>query len=344
MPRLVDFLPFAALVPLPLLVMGAVYGTGWSILAIIYLTVLAFLLDETLPRYFGLESGRWARQIPVILALAHLVLLPLAVIRLGGDNDLTTTDKALIFIAFGLFFGTVSMANAHELIHRPDRMRRTLGTMVFTSLLFGHHVSAHLGVHHRFVATPHDPNSARLNEGFYRFFARAWRGSFRAGLKVETARHGLTWHHPYGVYISGALATLGLAFWIAGPTGALACLGLAAFAQMQLLLSDYVQHYGLSRAQTTPGKYVPVTPAHSWNSPHRFTAALMLNAPRHSDHHAHPSTPYHALRLLEDQGALLLPHSLPAMSVLALSPTLWRRVMNPRVAAIRRENSTPGAV
>ena len=112
----------------------------------------------------------------------------------------------------------------------------------------------------------------------------------------------------------------------------LAHIALAGFAQSQLLLSDYVQHYGLSRKVGPDGRPEPVGPAHSWNAPHWMTGHMMLNAPRHSDHHAHPSRPYPALALAAPGAVPTLPRSLPAMACLALVPPLWRRVMDPRAA------------
>jgi len=95
-------------------------------------------------------------------------------------------------------------------------------------------------------------------------------------------------------------------------------------------MSDYVQHYGLRRTVGPDGRPEPVGPRHSWNAPHWFTSALMLNAPRHSDHHAHPSRPYPELTLPAPDTAPTLPHSLPVMACLALWPSQWRRVMDPR--------------
>ena len=58
---------------------------------------------------------------------------------------------------------------------------------------------------------------------------------------------------------------------------------------------------------------------------------MMLNAPRHSDHHMHPSRAFPALELTP--GTMpMLPRSLPVMAVLALVPPLWHRVMDRRVA------------
>jgi alkane 1-monooxygenase len=105
-------------------------------------------------------------------------------------------------------------------------------------------------------------------------------------------------------------------------------LSLCLYAQTQLLLSDYVQHYGLRRAEVN-GRAEPVGPQHSWNAPNPFSSALMLNAPRHSDHHARPARPYPGLELNRETMPIL-PYSLPMMAVIALVPPLWRRVMDKR--------------
>jgi alkane 1-monooxygenase len=56
---------------------------------------------------------------------------------------------------------------------------------------------------------------------------------------------------------------------------------------------------------------------------------MMLNAPRHSDHHINPARPFPVLTLIPGQMPML-PHSLPVMAVLALVPPLWRRLMDKR--------------
>jgi alkane 1-monooxygenase len=117
---------------------------------------------------------------------------------------------------------------------------------------------------------------------------------------------------------------------------------IAGYAQIQILLSDYVQHYGLHRAHTSQGRLEPVGPHHSWNAPHVMSAAMTLNAPRHSDHHVTPHRPYPALQL--DRATMpVLPHSLPVMAVLALVPPLWRRVMDRRAARWRESSGGAAA-
>lgn len=337
----VRFFAIAAAAPIPLLGLGALFGGVWVWAALGYITVLAFSLDQLVaitqnPAAPDAEFPA-ANRLSVVLATGHFAVLILAIIGLSGATNLGGGERFALFMAAGLFFGQISNSNAHELIHRGNRALHRLGTWVYISLLFGHHTSAHPLVHHRYVASPKDPNSARPGESFYRFAPRAWIGSFRAGFAAEKSRlarveRAMWWQNPYALYVSGAAAIALAVLALIGPAGLLAYVALAAYAQTQLLLSDYVQHYGLNRAEID-GKLEPVGPQHSWNARQWFTSLMMLNAPRHSDHHAHPNTPYPNLIL--PQGAPMLPRSLPAMATLALFPSLWRRVMDPRARAIR---------
>ena len=132
------------------------------------------------------------------------------------------------------------------------------------------------------------------------------------------------------LYVGGVVLALLVSVLIAGWGGLIAHLGLATYAQTQLLLSDYVQHYGLQRGRRADGRYLPVGPEHSWNAPKWYSSAMMLNAPRHSDHHLRPARPFPALTIADDMPRL--PYSLPVMAVIALVPPLWRRVMDRRLA------------
>lgn len=330
----------ATLAPLPLLVLGALLGGPWIWLALFYLTLFTFTLDQAVAMASrnaaqGAEFPA-ADRLSTLLALAHFALLPLGIWALAGGTGLGAVERGAVFFSFGLFFGQVSNSNAHELIHRGSRGLFTLGKWVFISLLFGHHTSAHRLVHHVHAATPKDPNSAHHGQSYYHFLPRAWVGSFRAGLAAERARMTQAKGarlNPYYSYVGGALALLVLVLALAGWRGLLAYLALAFYAQAQLMLSDYVQHYGLSRRILPDGRPEPVGPQHSWNTRHWFSSALMLNAPRHSDHHSHPARPYPALQLPES--APLLPYSLPAMCAAALVPPLWRKMMDRRAARVR---------
>jgi alkane 1-monooxygenase len=320
------------LTPAALLAMGAMAGGLWIVLAVIYLTAFISIFDRLIHHVSPHNEFPSGDTLNITLAVVHLTLLPLVVAALA-EGTLTPLEKAGLFFAAGLYFGQVGNANAHELIPRSAKHLHRLGMWVYISLLFGHHTSAHVLVHHTHVATHLDPNTSKRGENFYRYALRAWTGSFTQGYRAEAARlakiNRPRWRNPYVAYIGGAAVFIALAFLAGGPKAATAYICLAAYAQMQLLMSDYVQHYGLTRKTDANGKPQAVGTQHSWNSPHWLSSALMLNATRHSDHHAHPARPYPALTIPPD--APMLPKPLPLMASIALIPPLWRRIMDPRV-------------
>lgn len=339
----VAFFAFASLLPSVLLIAGALWGGLWIWAAMLSIMLfwlamdrLSGLVPEDRSGAEGVEfpAGTW---LLVMLAVMQLIHIPVAIWALTGR--LHGVEWIVGFSAFGVFFGQIGNPAAHELIHRSDRRLRQLGMTVYTSVLFGHHASAHMLVHHIHVATPLDPNSARKGQGFWRFLPRAWIGSFRAGLEAERAlsqRASGRRLNPYWLYCAGGALVLALCAVSFGPWGVLIYLGLCGHAQSQLLVSDYVQHYGLRRAKLANGRYEPVNARHSWNAFGWYSSAMMLNAPRHSDHHARPARTFANLTIPQD--APILPAPLPAMAMLALVPPLWRKMMDPRLEAL--ETST----
>lgn len=332
-----------ALLPGLLLLAACFLGGGWIWAALIWMGGASQIVDTVITRGFADPDSDRAPPgtdgLSVLLAGLHFGLLIAGLAALTGSGSETgTAGRIALFLALGMFFGQVSNSNAHELIHRGSRALFRLGAAVYVSLLFGHHTSAHRLVHHRHVATPLDPNSARLGESFWHFFPRAWIGSFRAGLAAERelsrAKPGRL--NPYLVWILGGASCAALVLAVFGAAGLGWYLGLCLYAQMQLMLSDYVQHYGLERAPRASGRHEPVGPRHSWDAPHFLSSLMMVNAPRHSDHHSHPARAYPGLRLERaEEPRPMLPYSLPVMASIATMPHLWRRVMDRRVARMR---------
>jgi len=213
---------------------------------------------------------------------------------------------------------------------------RLLGRLIYTSILMGHHASAHMLIHHVHVGSEKDPNSPRKGMGFWRYAPRAWWRSFKQSFEAETRlrRGRITLSHPFVIYTFGAaglIAIVGLSF---GGKGIAALLFMAIYAQIQILMADYVQHYGLHREVLADGRLEPVGPQHSWNAPEWYSSAMMVNAPRHSDHHVNPNRPYPVLQL-DTERMPTLPYSLPVMACIATIPPLWRRVMDPLCDALR---------
>lgn len=251
-------------------------------------------------------------------------------------------EVVAVFFGLGVIGGTIGINYAHELMHQAPRGERWLGDLLLATVLYSHFRSEHLRVHHLHVGTPRDTVTARYNEGFHRFFARVLPGSVASAFRAERAmlaRRGLpVWHllNPFWRYLVLQGVMLALAAVIAGWVGLALFLWQALVAIWQLELVNYIEHYGLTRHHLGEGRYEPVRPHHSWNADHRATNWLLINLQRHSDHHYKPDRRFPLLQTYPEAEAPLLPHGYPLMTMAALVPPLWRRVMNPRVREWRR--------
>jgi len=328
----------ATMPPLLMIAAAPTLWGGFAILALVWLTVIAAGLDHLLtpPKRDADDHTPWSDLLSLGLGLAHVAILPVVLMAIASPA-LGPGAKIALFLATASAFGQISHPNAHELIHRRPLWLRALGALVYTSVGFGHHVSAHRLVHHRFVGTPDDPNTPQPGESFWRYLPRAWLGSFRAGLarerdRLARRRGAARFKTPYLLWVGGACVMLAIAAELAGLTGVLTLVGLGLLTGTQILLSDYIQHYGLRRISLPNGRVEPVAPHHSWNAPKGFSSYLMLNAPAHSEHHMHPDTPYD--RLDPEAPVPTLPYSMPIMAMLATLPPVWRRIMDKRAAKI----------
>ena len=334
----------------PLLVLAMVKG-GWVILLVpAYGWVLMPLLDLALGKDMRnadpdtpVASLFWFRLLTWIWFPIEVVLVFGALWVLTHVDGYTTIETLGIMFAIGVTTGIVGIVYAHELMHRAGRFERNLADLLMALVLYGHFRTEHLLVHHPYVATPRDTVTARYNMGFHRAFTRALLkgpGSAWRAEKAMLARRGRTvWHlsNPIWKYILLAMAFLILAFWIGGWV-AIGLFALQAFvAVWQLELTNYVEHYGLTRKHLGEGRYEPVRPHHSWDSAQIVSGHLLINLQRHSDHHVHPMRHFPLLQIHQGQQAPLLPTGYPPMTALAMFPPLWRRIYNKKVRAWREQ-------
>ncbi|MDG1532098.1 MAG: alkane 1-monooxygenase [Paracoccaceae bacterium] len=345
-------MPFwSSLLLVPIIVFSTVMGGLWLALPPLCTWTLFAVLDGI----FGKDEENPAsdapddelyyyRLITLIWFPVQLVLLIWMLAYVPDATHLSVFGKFMTFFSMGIVSGTIGINYSHELMHQTNRLERWLADLLLASVLYGHFRTEHLLVHHRYVGTPRDAVTARYNEGFHRFFVRVIPESFTSALSAEKAmleRKGLPAIHrsnPFWRYAALQCAFLVLALWVGGLFG----LALFAFQSLtaiwQLELIDYVEHYGLTREHLGDGKYEHVKPHHSWNAPFRVSNWLLINLQRHSDHHYKPNRRFPLLQSYDIGEAPQLPQGYPVMSVLAMVPPLWRRVMNPRVRAWRREH------
>jgi len=285
----------------------------------------------------------WYRLITILWLPIQVCLVFGALAYVSWTDRLDTSETIFFMGTVGIASGSIGIVYAHELMHQKAKWERALGDALMTMALYGHFRSEHLLVHHRYVATPRDPVTARYNEGFHRFFpgvlVSCLKSSFAAE-KTMLARKKLIWWHrsnPFWRYGLWQLIWLTLAYLIGGWAGVgLFCLQ-AFVAVWQLEIVNYVEHYGLTRRHLGDGKYEHVLPRHSWNASHRITNYFLINLQRHSDHHYKPDRRFPLLQTYPEDEAPQLPFGYPIMTMLAMVPPLWRRYMNPKVRAWRRK-------
>ncbi|MGI3210008.1 alkane 1-monooxygenase [Roseovarius tibetensis] len=350
--RLHRALPFwLSLLLVPVAVAGAVIG-GWSVLLLPVVTWYLFsILDALLGLYTENADPEtpehqlsWYKAITVIWVPVQFGLLYWMIWYVTGPGDahLSALETIVLFFGVGAITGTVGINYSHELMHRRNRVERFLGDVLLAMVLYSHFRSEHLQVHHRHVGTPGDPVTARYNEGFHRFFPRVLKQSLVSAFRAETAmlaRKGRPWHdsaNPFFRYWALQAIMLGLAVLAGGWIGLGLFLWQAIVAIWQLELVNYIEHYGLTRAHLGGGKYEHVKPRHSWNAAHRASNWLLINLQRHSDHHYKPDRRFPLLQTYTEAEAPQLPYGYPLMTMAAMVPPLWRRVMNSRVRRWRR--------
>jgi len=250
---------------------------------------------------------------------------------------LTLADRIGLILSIGFMNGVIGITYAHELIHQPARNEQLLGDLLLALVCYGHWHVEHVFGHHRNVATPADPSSARRGESFFRFYFRSVRGSLTSAIALERARLVRAKRAPLGVHnrliwlTLTSIAFAAIAFLTQGSLGLVFFLGQSVVAFSSLEIINYIEHYGLRRRELEPGRYENVRPEHSWNASQRVSNALLINLARHSDHHAMASRRYQILRTYDEQSVPQLPSGYAAMFLVALVPPLWFRLMDPRV-------------
>ena len=344
-PGLRHALPFwGSLALVPVVVFAAMAG-GWWILAI---PACTWLLFSGLDALLGQDASNispetpdedlvWHRAVTILWPFVQGLLLVGMLFFAPQADHLSGIEKIGLFFGIGVVTGTIGITYAHELMHRPGRFEHWLGDILMAMTMYGHFRSEHLLVHHRHVATPRDAVTARFSEGFPRFFARVLKQSLISAWRAERemlVRKDRYWwdrSNPFWRYWGLQAGFIVIAVLAGGWVGLALFLYQAFIAVWQLELVNYVEHYGLVRKHLGDGRYEPVRAHHSWNATHKATNWLLINLQRHSDHHIKPARPYPLLQSGSEEEAPQLPYGYPVMTMAAMIPPIWRRIMNPKV-------------
>lgn len=251
------------------------------------------------------------------------------------DPSLTLMDNAGRIWVMGLLCGVFGINVGHELGHRVNRFEQTLAKALLLTSLYMHFFTEHNKGHHKRVATPEDPSSARYGEMIYLFYFRTIIFSYLSAWHIaneEVRKKGkavLSLHNEMIRFHLIQAALIGLIFWQFGGWVLLYFLAAAGIGILLLETVNYIEHYGLQRKATGEGTYERAMPEHSWNSDHIVGRLMLFELSRHSDHHYMASRKYQVLR--HHDHSPQMPTGYPGMMLLSLVPPLWFSVMNARI-------------
>ncbi len=256
-----------------------------------------------------------------------------------SDPALTLMDIAGRIWVMGLLCGVFGINVGHELGHRVNWFEQTLAKALLLTSLYMHFFTEHNKGHHKRVATPEDPSSARYGEMIYLFYFRTILFSYLSAWHIaneEVRKKGkavLSLHNEMLLFHLIQAALIGFVYWQFGGMITLYFLAAACIGILLLETVNYIEHYGLQRRSTGEGKYERAMPEHSWNSDHIIGRLMLFELSRHSDHHYMASRKYQVLR--HHDHSPQMPTGYPGMMLLSLVPPVWFRVMNARIKKLK---------
>ncbi len=326
-------------------------GGVWSYFALIEAFVLIPVMELFLPGQGEnvppeeMGSRRVNRFFDVLLYLNVPILFGLITYLLWTATETSVMAWELIgmVIGTGIYVGASGINVAHELGHRPGRWDQALSKLLLIPGLYTHFFIEHNQGHHRYVATPADPATARYGESIYSFWWRSSLGSYRSAWKIELRRLNrkgisfFSWHNQMLTMSILQLLYLVGAYLLFGLLGLIIVLVIGTVGFLLLESINYIEHYGLMRKKIGEGKYERVGMEHSWNSNHDIGRILLYELTRHADHHYKASKKYQNLNHVEESPQL--PTGYPGSMILALLPPLWFKVMNRRIPVAMLSNT-----
>ncbi len=276
------------------------------------------------------KADRFYDYILYMVVPLHYALLVYFLFSLQQPG-LTFFDYAGRVLSMGILFGVFGINIAHELGHRVNKFEQTLAKMLLLTAQYMHFFIEHNKGHHKKVAPPDDPSSARLNESLFAFYFRTIPGVYfsaweielkelkKKGLSAISVQNQMIW------FLFLQIAFVAAIFFFFGWQILLCYLIAAGFGIGLLEAVNYIEHYGLRRKEIEPGKYERAMPEHSWNSDHIIGRLSLFELSRHSDHHYMASRKYQLLR--HHDTSPQMPTGYPGMIILAHLPPLFFRVM-----------------
>lgn len=309
---MMHFLPYLTPLMIPFL---SLYGIHLGGIMVLTGFGICFFFHPLLDVLFGrgevqevtLDSFIWSSLLLIYLPIQIFFLI--SILLLVSKNVFSVFELIGVALSTGAVSGALGITIAHELIHRKKRWERAIGVGLLVMVNYAHFRVEHVFGHHKNVATPKDPASARKGEFLYSFLFRSIKDSWLSAWKLEARKKSLVknrliHYHAIQIFLFTAIVTF------FGWSSLLVFIAQSLVAIITLEAINFIEHYGLERSEIRPGVYGPVSEHHSWDSDHRMTNWFLFNLGRHSHHHTDPMVHYQNLKNAKTNNKLRYGYSL----------------------------------
>ena len=320
-----------------LTLLGIFKGGIYQFVGIVIIFLIHPLLDHFLTKLFGdhkISIETTTNFSLYLWPLYQSLFLLLAIKSLIVEKNLFCFIAGCVSI--GIITGGFGITIAHELIHRTTKWERGLGVYILNLVSYAPFRIEHVHGHHRNVATPFDPATAKKGEHIYAFIPKAIVGVFKGAKKIEDSRivrlkkSGYTFfYHRIYQYIFFTLITSIFIYLLFGFIGIFIFFFQSLVAISLLEMVDYIEHYGLQRKMLPDGTFEPIGANHSWDTNFFLTNTSLYNLGKHAKHHQIASLPFQQLE--STHGANNYPFGYSTAVLIALYPPLWRKLVDPLI-------------
>lgn len=342
-----DRLKYLAVFSIPVAVYFSFTNEGWmAFIPILYAFGVVPFLEFALPPQRENDSeelqtakanDKWFDFLLILVVPIHYAFGVWFLFTVSQDADWLT--RLGWIMSYGLMCGVLGINVAHELGHHTQKSHQLLAQALLLTSQYTHFFIEHNRGHHKNVATPEDPSTARFGEPLMFFWVRSTTQTYRKAWALENQRLR---RKKIGIFSLNNLMirftllqilVMGTVAFFFGLPVLLYYLAAAVIGFLLLETVNYIEHYGLTREKVSEFRYEDASPEHSWNSDHQMGRSLLFELSRHSDHHFQPAKRYQILQRWENSPQM--PTGYPGMMLLSLIPPLWFAVMNKRVAVYK---------
>ncbi len=296
----------------------------------VYLLMLIFLnqfnyiwpelSEEELKKHLQFHNNDQKLESGLIMLSALITLGNFWLFYETGQQEFNTFDYCSLIIALAIVNSTFGLTLAHDLLHRNSVLAQKVGSVALFTTGLSYFRHDHFHGHHEHLGTANDPTTAAKNESFYSYLLRVIPFRIRASFtlnnrfndqdKRKIRRENLIW--------TAIVVLLVALLFVYSFRVMVLYVVQAMIVYFMFELSNYIQHYGLSRKA---GDAIEV--GHSWNCYHRYTNYITFFLPVHSPHHVAKE-----ITNIEELKGPRLPDVYFKTMFFALIPSLWFRKMN----------------